>query len=97
MYVEINSLLPVLTENFEEPAIEKAIAALEEEQRLFYSLYEEFSETPPQNLSAESAGEGHISLLLEQLLRFAEKNAVTSEKVVELLENQEETPHVTFN
>ena len=96
MLVELNSLLPLLTERLENSVVENALSTREEKQKTFYSFREELPEVP-QSFSAESSGESRISVLLEQLLRVAERSAGSTEKVADLMEQQEENPHVTFS
>ena len=97
MIVELKSLIPALEESFEEGA-EQFSKVLTAEQSAAEKPLTEIPELLARLQKEETfSGENTISpskehtvpLLLEQLLRSSERNASSSEKIADLLENRE--------
>lgn len=105
MIVELKSLLPALSHSSEEDSslfreTFRHREALPPETDSFF--------LPPMPAEAEkeeashpdsipSADETKLSLLLEQLLRNAERNTASTEKIAELLESRENTAVPLYN
>lgn len=105
MIVELKSLIPALEESFEEGAeefskvltAEQSAAAkpLTEIPELLARLQKEETFSGENTISPSK--EHTVPLLLEQLLRSSERNASSSEKIADLLENRENVFTPTYN
>ena len=90
MLMEVDSLVALLAKSLE---VYAALQSGRESESEFYRMREGGFEMSPQSVT----GENRMSVILEQLLKIAEKNADRTGKIAEMLEEQEDDPRFTFN
>ena len=102
MVVELKSLLPMLQERLEEQAEENTPVLLAE---TFRNSAQETAESPKESIvtfqlpegSGNHPADSRLTDLMEQLLAVSGRNADSSQRIADLLEQREQEQKLSFN